>query len=66
MREPFLKAADRSLLPPLIILENGTGQWLIDLPGLLARHGYRERARTRLNLVFERPAENGPAAGDPA
>ena len=35
-------------------IENGTGQWQIDLPQHLERHGYREISRTRLNLVFER------------
>ena len=52
--EPFLREAPPALLPGLILVENGTDQWQLDLPKLLESHGYRERARTRLNLVFER------------
>ena len=52
--EPFLREAPPALLPGLILVENGTDQWQLDLPKLLEGHGYRERARTRLNLVFER------------
>ena len=52
--EPFFKDAPSSLHPALLVLENGEGRWQVDLPGLLARHGYRQLARTRLNLVFER------------
>ncbi|MGU3538509.1 FkbM family methyltransferase [Methylobacterium sp. A54F] len=54
--EPFLREAPASLLPRLLLVENGTDQWQLDLPGLLATHGYREIARSRLNLVFERNA----------
>ncbi|KAB1075182.1 FkbM family methyltransferase [Methylobacterium planeticum] len=57
--EPFLREAPESLLPKLLLLENGTDQWQLDLPRLLGTHGYREIARSRLNLVFERAA---PAA----
>ncbi|MCJ2032909.1 FkbM family methyltransferase [Methylobacterium sp. J-068] len=52
--EPFLRAAPVSLHPVLLIVENGTDQWQIDLPALLEQHGYRRIARTRLNLIFER------------
>lgn len=52
--EPFLREAPRSLHPRLILVENGTDQWQIDLPALLERHGYRQIAKTRLNLVFGR------------
>lgn len=52
--EPFLRDAPPSLRPALIILENGTDQWQIDLPSLLHSYGYRQIARTRLNLMFER------------
>lgn len=52
--EPFLRAAPKSLHPTLILVENGTDQWQIDLAGLLEGHGYRRIAETRLNLVFER------------
>ncbi|WP_375465818.1 FkbM family methyltransferase [uncultured Methylobacterium sp.] len=52
--EPFLREAPAELLPRLMLVENGTDQWQLDLPKLLEGHGYREVARTRLNLMFER------------
>jgi FkbM family methyltransferase len=52
--EPFLREAPPALLPRLLLVENGTDQWQLDLAGLLASHGYRELTRTRLNIVFER------------
>ena len=52
--EPFLREAPASLHPTLILVENGTDQWQIDLPALLVSYGYAQVARTRLNLVFER------------
>ncbi len=52
--EPFLREAPESLRPALLIVEDGTEQWQLDLPALLERYGYRRIARTRLNLVFER------------
>ena len=51
--EPFLRDAPASLLPSLLIIENGVDQWQIDLPSLLLKYGYRQIARTRLNLMFE-------------
>ena len=52
--EPFLREAPPALLPGLLVLENGTAQWQIDLPKLLTDHGYREILRSRMNIVFER------------
>ena len=52
--EPFLREAPESLRPKLILVENGTDQWQIDLPALLESHGYRRIAETRLNLIFQR------------
>ncbi|GAB6844606.1 FkbM family methyltransferase [Methylorubrum rhodinum] len=52
--EPFLREAPESLRPALLIVEDGTEQWQMDLPALLEGYGYRRIARTRLNLVFER------------
>jgi len=57
--EPFLREAPPSLLPGLVLIEDGSDRWQIDLPALLTRHGYRQIARTRLNLMFERV---GPAS----
>ncbi len=52
--EPFLREAPDALLPRILLIENGTGQWQLDLLQHLARYGYREIARSRLNLMFER------------
>jgi len=52
--EPFLREAPEALLPRILLIENGTGQWQIDLPTHLERFGYREISRSRLNLMFER------------
>ncbi|MCJ2047346.1 FkbM family methyltransferase [Methylobacterium sp. J-078] len=52
--EPFLREAPAALHPKLLIVENGTDQWQIDLPALLEQHGYRRTRKTRLNLIFER------------
>ncbi len=54
--EPFLREAPAALHPTLLLVEDGTDQWQIDLPALLERHGYRRILRTRLNLIFERGA----------
>jgi FkbM family methyltransferase len=52
--EPFLRDAPESLWPPLLVIENGTGRWQIDLIGLLGQRGYTLVKRTRVNLIFER------------
>lgn len=52
--EPFLTHAPPSLRPDLLIIEDGTRQWQIDLPELLVRHGYKLLARTRLNFIYVR------------
>jgi FkbM family methyltransferase len=52
--DPFFRDAPASLHPALLIVEDGRDQWQIDLPALLARHGYRQIAKARLNLVFEK------------
>lgn len=52
--EPFLREAPETLRPKLLLIENGTDQWQIDLPKLLEGYGYRRLAKTRLNLLFER------------
>lgn len=52
--EPFFRHAPRSLHPSLLIVEDGSGQWQIDLPRLLDRAGYRLVLKTRLNFVYER------------
>ena len=52
--EPFFRDAPPGLRPSLLIIEDGSGQWQIDLPRLLEGAGYRLRRRTRLNLIFDR------------
>jgi hypothetical protein len=52
--EPFLRDAPESLWPPLLIIENGTGRWQMDLIGLLGRKGWKLVRKTRVNLIFER------------
>jgi len=54
--EPFLRDAPEILWPGFIIIEDSRERWQIDLAGLLEQKGYRLLAKTRLNLVFERPA----------
>lgn len=54
--EPFLREAPATLLPRILLIENGTGQWQLDLPQHLEGFGYREISRSRLNLMFERAA----------
>ena len=64
--EPFLATAPRHLLPKLLVIENGVGQWQVDLAALLANAGYALLRRTRLNLVYERQTpspEEPPHAG---
>ena len=53
--EPFFRDAPEALYPSLIIVEDGTRQWQTDVPKMLREKGYRGVARTRLNLIFERP-----------
>ncbi|MDJ1159471.1 FkbM family methyltransferase [Chelatococcus sp. SYSU_G07232] len=52
--EPFLRTAPESLFPKLLIVEDGSGRWQVDLPALLTDKGYRLIKKTRLNFIFER------------
>jgi FkbM family methyltransferase len=52
--EPFLHDAPEALWPKLIILEDGSGRWQMDLNQLLTQKGYTLLMRTRLNYVYER------------
>ncbi|MGO4705841.1 FkbM family methyltransferase [Microvirga sp. 2MCAF38] len=52
--DPFLRDAPESLLPSLLVMENGRGQWQIDLQKRLEPRGYKLILKTRMNLVFER------------
>ena len=55
--EPFFATAPQTLFPGLLIIENGSKRWQTDLGALLRSKGYGLLATTRLNLVFERPAD---------
>jgi FkbM family methyltransferase len=50
--EPFLASAGRDLLPKLLMIEDSTSKWSVDLKSLLQKKGYTLEKRTRLNLVF--------------
>lgn len=52
--EPFLVPAHTALWPKLLILEDSTSKWNMDLTSLIERSGYRLIKQTRLNLVFAR------------
>jgi FkbM family methyltransferase len=52
--EPFLRQAPEAILPKLIIVEDGSGRWQIDLPKLLEEFGYSLVTKTKLNFVYER------------
>jgi FkbM family methyltransferase len=55
--EPFLASpAHRPLWPNLLIIEDSTSKWSVDLKSLLERSGYRLLERTRMNFIFERDA----------
>ena len=57
---PFFAEAPEHLFPAFMIVENTIDNWQIDLPALLVSRGYRQLARTRMNLVFERSASGEP------
>lgn len=52
--DPFLRDAPDALLPKLLLMENGRGQWQVDLRSRLEERGYRLMLETRMNLGFER------------
>jgi FkbM family methyltransferase len=52
--EPFLRQAPEALWPKLIVIEDSASRWQVDLRSLLQAKGYREKAHTRLNFVYER------------
>lgn len=55
---PFFEAAPASLFPRFIVIENSADRWRGDLFGLLARLGYRQHGRYKMNslLVLDTPA----------
>jgi FkbM family methyltransferase len=54
--EPFLAAGNEHLWPSLLIIEDSTSKWNVDLRPLLEKAGYRLVRHTRLNFIFERPS----------
>jgi FkbM family methyltransferase len=53
--EPFLRQAPEELFPRMLIIEDGSGRWQIDLPAFVESKGYRLLVKTRLNFIYERP-----------
>ena len=51
---PFLQAAPDELLPRLIVIEDTSDRWAVDVFGLLAGRGYSEIVRTRHNVALRR------------
>jgi FkbM family methyltransferase len=52
--QPFFAAAPTSLYPRSIIMEHKIGRWAVDMMDLLAKAGYRQHQKTRLNLILVR------------
>jgi FkbM family methyltransferase len=52
--ETFFKEAPEDLWPRLLIMERGGSRWHVDLPKLLAFHGYSTVEETRNNVIYER------------
>lgn len=52
--ETFFTEAPESLWPRLLIMERGGSRWHVDLPRLLAFHGYATVEETRNNVIYER------------
>lgn len=50
--EPFLTSAPRELWPKLLVIEDSTSKWGLDLRELLEKSGYELVRTTRLNFVF--------------
>jgi FkbM family methyltransferase len=51
---PFFRQAQRSLWPRLLIIEDGSGSWGIDLFSELGALGYAVSRRTKLNVMMRR------------
>jgi len=52
--DPFLRDAPEALHPKLLIIEDGSERWQMNLPRLVEQKGYRLRVKTRLNFVYEK------------
>jgi FkbM family methyltransferase len=52
--QPFFAAAPTALYPRSIIMEHKIGRWAVDMMDLLAKAGYRQHQKTRLNLILVR------------
>jgi FkbM family methyltransferase len=52
--ETFFLEAPQDLWPRLLIMERGGSRWHVDLPKLLAFHGYTVVEETRNNVIYER------------
>jgi len=56
---PFFRDAPASLWPRLILIEDSSGGWAVDLFALLAAKGYRVEARSRQNVMLRATSERG-------
>lgn len=52
--EPFLKPEHAALWPRLLILEDSTSKWNMDLASLIEQSGYKLLKQTRLNFIYQR------------
>lgn len=49
---PFLRDAPKSLRPRLLIIEDASNSWQVDLLSELSALGYSVAARTKLNVLL--------------
>ena len=62
---PFMNHAPDSLLPTTILIEDSSHRWQTDLRVLFEQRGYSEKFRSRLNIVYQRPAHaDAPGTSD--
>lgn len=53
---PFFQEAALAMWPRLIIIEDARGTWKADLVSLMLSKGYSIAARSKLNIILQRPA----------
>lgn len=61
---PFFAEAPRNLWPEVLIVDEASGRFGVDLPALFERSGYQAVRRTATNIIYRRQDERpGPPAG---
>jgi FkbM family methyltransferase len=64
---PYLRQAPAPLYPGLILIEDSSAEWSVDLFALLAERGYVVFARTRQNVMLRlRPSEADTGTAPPS